>query len=377
MTKSNLFKPIKIGSLDLSHRLVMAPLTRFRSPNHIPSELQRIYYEQRSRTPGTFIITEATFISPKAGGLDNVPGIWNKDQINGWSKIIKDIHKNGSKVFMQLWALGREATPEVLEREGLPYVSSSANLIGYGGFEAGDKPRPLPKALTIPEIEEYIDDYVKAAKNAIEAGADGVEIHMANGYLLEQFIWEGCNHRTDKYGGSIENRVRFPLQVLDSVVEAIGADKVGVRFSPWRFYTNNDGTTPIPTWSYLTEQIEKRAVAGKRIAYIHLIEPRGVLSSRPWMKYNEKGDNTIFNLLWSGPIINAGGYDLEKARKDADKYDRWLIAVGRYFISTPDLVARWERGLPPNDYDRPTFYVGGEKGYIDYPFAEELESDKK
>jgi NADPH2 dehydrogenase len=204
-----LFTPIKVGNIDLKHRVVMAPLTRFRAIDHVPNDLVAEYYEQRASRPGTLLITEATFISAAAGGYDDAPGIWSEKQVEGWSKVFDRIHRKGSSVFVQLWALGVQAYPQVLEKEGLPFVSASDVPMEKGG--------KIPHSLTRNEIQKYIQDYIYAAKNAIAAGADGVEIHSAHGYLLDQFLHENTNLRTDEYGGSIENRARFTLEVVDAL----------------------------------------------------------------------------------------------------------------------------------------------------------------
>ena len=224
----NLFKHIKVGRMDLQHRVTMAPLTRMRAPNNTVSDLHSLYYSQRSSRPGTLIITEATFISEAASGYPLAPGIWRQDQIDAWKKVFDAIHANKSYVYVQLWALGRAAFKSDLDARGLPYVSASDVPESTNNPDA-----PVPRPLTVDEIKEYVKNYVQAAKNAIEAGADGVEIHSTNGYLLDQFLHENTNKRTDQYGGSIENRARFTLEVVDAVTEAIGADRVGIRLSPW------------------------------------------------------------------------------------------------------------------------------------------------
>ncbi|CAE7207923.1 unnamed protein product, partial [Rhizoctonia solani] len=211
---NKLFTPLQLGDLVLSHRVVMAPLTRFRADdNHVHTDLAVEYYAQRAEVPGTLLITEATFISPEAGGFDHIPGVWSDEQIAAWKKVTDAVHERRSYIYLQLWALGRAADPKVLAREGLPYVSSSPTPMEEGG--------PVPRELSKDEIKNYVDTYVKAAKNAVfKAGFDGVEIHSANGYLLDQFLQDVCNKRTDEYGGSIENRARFTLEVADAVTAA-------------------------------------------------------------------------------------------------------------------------------------------------------------
>jgi len=228
MSSSSLFKPIKVGAQTLNHRVVLAPLTRFKATAkaHVPiNPLVERYYAQRSSHPGSLLVTEGTFIDAKAGGFNNVPGIWNQDQIAAWKKITDAIHANKSFVFMQLWALGRSARPSVLESEGFPFVSASPIAL--------DPKSGTPRELTITEIEEYVQLYAQAATNAIEAGFDGVEVHGANGYLVDQFLQDVSNHRTDIYGGSIENRSRFGLEVVQAISNAVGEERTAIRMSPW------------------------------------------------------------------------------------------------------------------------------------------------
>ena len=377
---TNLFKPIKIGNCELKHRAVMCPLTRSRAqvPSHDPNkEWAPEYYDQRSQRPGTMIITEATYISPQAGGYDRVPGIWSKEQIEGWRTIFERIHKNGSFVWMQLWNMGRQGIPEILARDGLAYVSASDDLyMDDFSRENAKKCNNPQRALTRDEIKQFVRDYVQAAKNAIEAGADGVEVHSANGYLLNQFLDPISNHRTDEYGGSIENRARFTLEVVDAVVEALGPERVGVRLSPYGvFGTMSGGQEPliIAQYAYIIGELEKRAQAGKRLAYLHLVEPRvpNLMLDEGEGEYDD-GTNDFAYSIWKGPIIRAGNLALHpEVVKDMVRDDRTLIGYGRFFISNPDLVDRVEKGLPLTMYDKPTFYTVTAEGYIDYPTYEE------
>jgi len=221
-----LFEPLKVGSLELAHRVVMAPLTRFRADDrHIPLPFVKRYYEQRASVPGTLLITEATFITPQAGGYNNVPGIWSTEQIQAWKEVTDAVHAKGSYIFCQLWALGRVAVPDNLRKEGFKLVSSSPTPVS--------SEHEIPEELSEEEIQQYIVDYTQAAKNAIEAGFDGVELHGANGYLVDQFLQDTCNARTDRWGGNVENRSRFHLEITKSLVKAIGAERVGVRLSPY------------------------------------------------------------------------------------------------------------------------------------------------
>ncbi|CAG78608.1 hypothetical protein B0I73DRAFT_131750 [Yarrowia lipolytica] len=370
MTTPNLFKPIKVGASQLSNRVVMAPLTRTRAEKHVPSDLAVEYYTQRASTAGTLIISEATYIHPSAGGHKGreglVPGIWGDASIiAGWKKVIQGIHSKGSKIYIQLWDIGRVANYDVLQQTGHDLVGPSA--IAQAGDEDGAK---HVRALTIPEIKQKVQLYVDAAKNALEAGADGVEIHSANGYLPDQFIHWNSNNRTDEYGGSIENRSRFSLEIIDAVSAAIGADRVGVRFSPWTTFQDMEVNEEksLPQFKYLFEQLEKRAKENEknRLSYIHVIEPRadGISDAIP----KQWQSNDPFRNIWTGDLIRAGGYNRETAIETAQEDDRTLIGFGRYFIANPDLVYRLENDLPLTHWDRPSFYTPGPHGYTDYPF---------
>ncbi|SCV00521.1 LANO_0F07272g1_1 [Lachancea nothofagi CBS 11611] len=374
---TNLFKPLTIGETVVEHRAVMCPLTRMRahSPGNVPNKDWAIeYYGQRSKVPGTMIITEGVFPSPQCGGYDNAPGVWSEEQLAEWKKIFAKVHENKSFIWPQLWVLGRQAFPDTLKRDGLRYDSASDEVYMDAetekkAVECGNKQHGLTKG----EIQQYIKEYVQAAKNCIEAGADGVEIHSANGYLLNQFLDPISNKRTDEYGGSIENRARFALEVVDAVVEAVGHKKVGIRFSPYGvFGTMSGGEEPliVAQYAYVIGELEKRAKAGSRLAYVHLVEPR---VTNPFFvegkgAYDE-GTNEFVYSIWKGPIIRAGNYALDpKAALTAVEHDdRTLIGYGRLFISNPDLVTRIEQGLPLNRYDRDTFYAFTDKGYTDYP----------
>lgn len=374
---TKLFKPIQIGDTTVEHRAVMCPLTRMRAhhPGNVPNKDWAVeYYDQRSKAPGTMIITEGTFPSPQCGGYDNAPGIWSKEQIEQWKKIFAKIHENKSFAWVQLWVLGRQAFPDTLKRDGLRYDSASD---GVYMDDASEKKAiecdNRQHGITKEEIKQYVKDYVQAAKNSIDAGADGVEIHSANGYLLNQFLDPISNKRTDEYGGSIENRARFVLEVVDAVVDAIGEKRVGIRFSPYgTFGTMSGASEPglIAQYAYVVGELEKRAKAGKRLAYIHLVEPRVTnpffTEGQGWYK---EGSNDFVYSIWKGPVIRAGNYALDPraARDDVQKNDRTLIGYGRLFISNPDLVQRLKEGLPLNKYDRDTFYAMTDKGYIDYP----------
>ena len=376
MSLDKLFRPLKVGNTELQHRLVMAPLTRFRADkDHNPNPLAKQYYIQRASTPGTLIITEATFISPRAGGYKKIPGIWSEAQIAGWKDIVSGIHAQGSPVFIQLWALGRVAQADVLEKEERgPYKVSSASSIPVDASQTNfGKEAPPPHALTEEEIQIYIQEYAQAAKNSIEAGFDGVEIHGANGYLIDQFWQDVSNQRTDAWGGSIEKRARFGLEVTKAVIAAVGdSKKVGMRLSPWGKFQGMGMEDPVPQFEYVIKELKKLD-----LAYLHLIESRKSGSAADGV-YHDDGTNELKTFIdaWGpeDPLILAGGFTPEKAKWAVNEVatgDNIAIGFGRYFISTPDLPYRLKHGLPLNKWDRSTFYAPGAEGYVDYEFSKE------
>ncbi|GAB1522914.1 hypothetical protein RhiTH_006041 [Rhizoctonia solani] len=383
MSQPKLFTPISVGDMILSHRIILAPLTRFRADNeHVHHDIAVEYYSQRAATPGTLLISEAALVSPEAGGYDNVPGIWNERQIVGWKKVVDAVHKRGSYIFLQLWASGRAADPRVLEKEGHPYVSSSPSFIERPGY-----PSLIPRELSKREIRDYVESYARAAKNAVyEAGFDGVEIHAANGYLIDQFNQDVCNKRTDEYGGSIENRSRFVLEVLEAVVKEVGMKRTGIRFSPWARFQGMRMKNPIPTFAYLVSEIAQRY---SDLAYLHFIEPVASGSSgaedesrdrdpvNGMAPANREDDvqltsNDFARVIWQPrPFFSAGGFRPESAFLEAETKDICVV-FGRYFISNPDLPERLRHGAPLSAYNRGTFYTPGPeaaKGYVDYPEA--------
>ena len=377
---TNLFKPIKVGDCELKHRCVYPPLTRMRAshPGNVPNkDWAATYYDQRSKFPGSMLITEGAFISAQAGGYDNAPGIWSEEQAAEWKKIFAKIHANKSFIWVQLWALGYASYADALARDGLRYdAPSEAPNMDADSKARADKSNNPQHSLTKAEIKEYIANYVKAAKNALAAGADGVEIHSANGYLLNQFLDPNVNQRTDEYGGSIENRSRFALEVVDALTEAVGASKVGIRFSPYGTFNTMSGgaeTGIVAQFAHIIGELEKRGRAGKRLAYIHLVEPR---VTNPFVTEGEgeydDGTNDFVYSIWKGVIIRAGNLALHpEVTSEMVKDDRTLCAFGRYWIANPDFVERVQKGLPLNKYNRDTFYSMTAEGYIDYPTYDE------
>ncbi|KAL6941838.1 hypothetical protein ACO0QE_002997 [Hanseniaspora vineae] len=380
LKNSNLFKPIKLNDkITLEHRITMAPLTRFRADdNGVPNknDWAETYYAQRSVAPGTLIISEGAYVCAQAGGAPNAPGVYTEEQMKEWAKIFAKIHEKKSYIYVQLWNLGRQASPAYLKSQGLKFVGATDNLYmdEQSKKEALDCGNEL-KGLTLEELEVLKNDYVKAAKNCIEYGADGVEIHSANGYMLNQFLDPLSNQRTDKYGGSIENRSKFVLEVVDAIVDAVGADKVGIRLSPYGTYgTMSGGANPliVAQFAHIIGELEKRGKEepSKRLSYIHIVEPRvpNPNFAEGTHEYLDGTNEFVFS-IWKGLVMRAGNYALDNktALKDVNTNDRTLLAYGRYFISNPDLVERLEKGLPLTKYDRDTFYTKESKGYTDYP----------
>jgi NADPH2 dehydrogenase len=335
---------------------------RFRaSDEHVILPMAAEYYGQRASTPGTLLITEATFIAKQYGGYPNVPGIYNQDQIEGWKKVTDEVHKKGSKIVLQLWALGRVANKQFSEANGIVIKSSSATQL--------DDSHAVPKEMTQEEIKEAVAAFAQGAKNAIEAGFDGVEIHGANGYLVDQFIQDNVNQRTDSYGGSIENRSRFAVEVAQAVVDAVGADKTGIRLSPFSDFQGMKMKDPVPQFSDVIKKLNKIG-----LAYVHLVESR--ISGNADIEGFDSLDPLL--PLWDGPLLIAGGLKPDSAKRmvNEERKDRDVIAVfGRYFISTPDLVFRLQEGIELNPYDRDTFYnAKSPKGYTDQPFSKEWQA---
>lgn len=383
MSREQLFRPLKLGNIELGHRIVMAPLTRFRADdNHVPIADVRDYYAQRASTPGTLLIAEATLISPRASGVANVPGIWSPQQIAAWKTVTEAVHAKKCFIFLQLWALGRRADPELLKlAEGGPYPFVSASTLPLQDKAPLPNARSVedtqslgPRALCTEEIQLFINDYASAAKNAIAAGFDGVEIHGANGYLVEQFLQESSNQRTDSYGGSIENRSCFALEVTKAIIAALGNDskKVAMRLSPWSDFTGgaSSAVDPVPQFSHVISELKKLD-----LAYLHLVESRyaGDPATAAYDSLTRRNDPFIEIWGSQAPIILAGGFTPGTAKTVTEERhpERDVcVAFGRYYISTPDLPYRICQGISPNPYVRETFYTKmSPVGYTDYPYS--------
>lgn len=366
MAGSRLFKPLKIGNVEVKHRIGMAPLTRQRATdNNVPTPMMKEYYSQRASVSGTLLISEGTFISSSAcGGFANAPGIWNKEQVAAWRTITEEVHRKGCFIFCQIFATGRAADAAWAQNEGVDILGPSAIPI--------DEQGPLPKAMTLEEIKQTVQDFATAARNAISAGFDGVEVHGANGYLIDQFIQDVSNKRDDNYGGSVENRSRFAVEVMEAVISAIGSERVGLRLSPWSPFNGMRMENPIPQFADII-----RKAKGLNLAYLHLVESR--VSGASDYEGSERLDFAY--KLWDKPILVAGGYrGVDDVRKLLDKEypDKDIVVMlGRYFVSNPDLVYRFKEGLDLAAYNRRTFYDKmSALGYIDYPFSMEYLANK-
>lgn len=369
-SKEILYTPIKVGAMDLAHRIVYAPLTRCRSFNSIPQPIAAQYYSQRA-TEGGLMITEGTVISETGHGYPCTPGIYTQEMIDNWKPIVKSVHDKGAKFFMQIWHVGRASHPHYQPDEALPIAPSAVAINdGTQAFSLktmGMVEYPVPRALDKSELPGIANDFRLAARNAIAAGFDGVEIHGANGYLLDNFLKEESNKRTDEYGGSVENRCRFLLEVVQAVVEEVGAERVGIRFSPFGGFMVAADADPYAVYLHLLEKLPKD------LAYVHFVEPRaGGNSDR------DPGEYTLepFKKAWSGTFMAAGGYTPDNS-VSAIENGVDLIAYGRWYLANPDFVKRVRLGAPLNKYDRSTFYSQGSEGYVDYPFIEDTEWGKE
>ncbi|SMB85012.1 NADH:flavin oxidoreductase/NADH oxidase [Hymenobacter roseosalivarius DSM 11622] len=362
-----LFTPFQLGALSLPNHLIMAPMTRSRANNdgNVPTASTAEYYRQRASAG--LIITEGSQVSPQGVGYVFTPGIHSAAQVAGWKKVTDAVHAAGGRIFIQLWHVGRISHPFFHNGE-LPVAPSAVKPTDVMAYTAnGMEEIPAPRALESSEIAGVVNDFRQAAQNAKDAGFDGVEIHGANGYLLDQFIQDGTNQRTDEYGGSAENRARFVLEVVEAAAEVFGADRVGIRLSPTGNVGGISDVDRLGTFSYVTEQLNKLG-----LAYLHVIEalPGHSMAAKP----GQEPVGPYLREIFDGPFILNGGYTQETAEAALENNEADLIAFGVPFIANPDLVERYEQGAALNTPDQATFYSGDDKGYIDYPSLEEAEA---
>jgi N-ethylmaleimide reductase len=347
----SLFLPYQLGDLELSNRLVMAPMTRSRAvEGNVPNPLAATYYAQRASAG--LIVSEATQVSPRGVGYIRTPGIHSAEQVAGWKTITDAVHRAGGKIFLQLWHVGRISHPD-FHGGALPIAPSAVAAQGEVFTATGPQQMVAPRALTLAEIPGIVEQFRHGAENAKTAGFDGVELHGANGYLLDQFTRDGANKRTDNYGGSVKNRVRLPLEVTEAVIGVWGADRVGYRISPNAAFNSMSDSNPVQTFSYLTEQLNKFG-----IVYLHVIDPAADGTKRISPLLRRKFERTY--------IVN-GGFDLDSANATIGNGETDLVAFGVPFLANPDLSERCRSKAPLNVPDQATFYAGEGKGFIDYP----------
>jgi len=354
-THLDLFTPVEVGPLELRNRIVMAPLTRSRAgPGNIPTQLNALYYAQRASAG--LIISEATQISPEGQGYISTPGIHSHEQIEGWKCVTKAVYIAGGHIVLQLWHVGRISHPSFQPGGALPVAPSAIRPKGQAFTAKGFEPIPTPRELETAEIPEIVEQYAQAARNASAAGFDGVRVHAANGYLIDQFLHDQTNKRTDRYGGNIENRSRFLMEVVDSVSAAVGAERTGVRISPQNTQNDIADSDPQTLFNYVAERL-----SGKGLAYLHIIE--GDTSGIPVPHFDYKNLKRLFG----GVIISNNGFDKARANEAIADGRADLIAFGKPFIANPDLVIRLFLDAPLMPVNRETLYGGSEQGYTDYP----------
>jgi N-ethylmaleimide reductase len=363
MTTNTLFTPLRLGALELPHRIIMAPLTRMRADaNGVLGTMNAEYYAQRASA--ALIVTEATAISVQGRGIPHMPEIHTNAQIEGWRSVVNAVHARGGRIVLQIVHNGRASHSAYMPDGQLPVgpspiaITSKAYMpdFSFADYE-------IPRTLEIKELPEIVCAFRQAALNAMEAGFDGVELHAANGYLLNQFLEDGSNQRSDSYGGSFENRSRLLIEVVDAVKSVIGSERLGVRLSPFGTAGGMSDSDPVALYSFTILELNKHA-----LAYIHLIESRASGMGRSDVIRTDVLNNAeLFSHLFNGSVISAGGYTPKTASAAIEAGYAGAIAFGRLFISNPDLVERIRTHNALNGYDRTTFYGGGTHGYTDYP----------
>jgi N-ethylmaleimide reductase len=364
MTANSLFEPIQVGAIELRNRMVMAPLTRARAGvERIPNALMVEYYRQRASAG--LIISEATHVSAQGIGWVETPGIHTDAQVQGWRHVTEAVHQEGGKIYLQLWHTGRASHPDFQVGGALPVSASAIAPIGDAHTPLGKKPYVTPRALETDEIPGVVQTYADATRRAQDAGFDGVEIHAANGYLIDQFLRDGSNHRTDGYGGSIANRLRFLQEVTEAVVAAWSANRVGVRLSPTNPFNDMKDSSSVATFSAAAELLNRYG-----LAYLHVLE------ALPGHFLAGEGEFVTPHLrqIFDGPLMVNGGYGRETGAEAIAQGEADLIAYGVPFIANPDLPERFRHNAPLNPPDPTTFYAPGQKGYTDYPDLAKVQS---
>ena len=359
-----LFEPLKLGPYTLPNRVFMAPMTRNRAPETIPTEMMAVYYGQRAGAG--LIVTEGVQISPQGIGYPATPGIHTEEQVEGWKRVTGAVHERGGHIFLQLWHVGRISHPDYHNGE-LPVAPSAIAPEGKASTYKGPQPFVTPRALETDEIPAVIEQYAYAAENAKKAGFDGVEIHGANGYLVDEFLRNGSNQRTDRYGGPVENRVRFLLEVTAAVCDVWGGDRVAVRLSPLNPFNNMRDSNPEATFSYAVEQLNRFG-----LAYLHITE---MGADRPGAA-GPGFDLNVLRKIWQGVYVTNYKYDRERAAEAIGNGRADAVAFGQMYLANPDLAERFRENAPLNEPDPSTFYGGDEHGYTDYPAMSEAVKSK-
>jgi N-ethylmaleimide reductase len=357
MTAIDIFSPFELGPLRLPNRVVMAPMTRNRAGRgNTPGPLNATYYAQRASAG--LIISEATQISPQGVGYPGTPGIHSAEQVAGWKSVTDAVHAAGGRMFLQLWHVGRISHPSLQLDGAVPVAPSAIAPAGQAMTLEGMKPFVAPRALETAEIAGIVEDYRQAARNARYAGFDGVELHGANGYLIDQFLRDGSNRRTDHYGGTAQNRARFLIEVIEAIVGEWGADRVGVRLSPTNPFNDMADSNPAATFATAVDELNRFG-----LAYLHVVEP----AASDAVADGEVPDIRFFRNLWRGALIGNKGYDLARANTVIQAGWTDLVSFAILFLANPDLPVRFRSGGPFNPPDRKTFYGGTAAGYTDYP----------
>ena len=369
MPHPSLFQPLQLGSITLPNRIIMAPLTRMRAgAGNVPTALNAKYYAQRA-TAG-LIIAEGTAVSRQGQGYPNAPGIYTQEQLDGWKTVTEAVHSRGGRIFLQIAHNGRNSQSSFMP-DGGPPVAPSAIPPTLPGFTSDGRQVPIetPRPLRLEDISPIVDSFTLASRKAIQAGFDGVELQASNSHLIDQFLEDGSNTRSDAYGGSIVNRMRFLLEITEGVTAAIGSERLGVRLSPFGQYGGICDSNPMRLFISIVEELNER-----NLAYLHLIEGRGSeIGLGDDLHADALNNARLFKPHFQGALISAGAYTPLTASDTLQEKSADAVAFGRLFISNPDLTERIARNLQLNPYDRSTFYGGGEKGYTDYaPFSEAI-----
>jgi N-ethylmaleimide reductase len=357
MTNIDLFSPLRLGPLQLPNRIVMAPMTRNRAGRgNAPGPLNATYYAQRASAG--LIISEATQISPQGLGYPGTPGIHSAEQVAGWEGVTDAVHAAGGRMFLQLWHVGRISHPSLQPDGALPVAPSAIAPTGQAMTEGGMKPFVTPRALDTSEIAGIVEDYRHAARNARAAGFNGVELHGANGYLIDQFLRDGANRRSDRYGGDALRRARFLIEITEAIAGEWGAERVGVRLSPTNPFNDMRDSNPAATFAVAVGELNRIG-----LAYLHVVEP----AAGDPVPAGEMPDIRFFRKHWRGTLIGNKGYDLARANAVIRDGCADLVSFAVLFLANPDLPIRFRRGGPFNPPDRKTFYGGAAAGYTDYP----------